>query len=135
MRAKLITIVAATCVTMGMSACSPPEPDPDPSPVSEYTEESPTESTDDAQTESEKMFVEVLREEMGSNLSPNDQDLINLGEAVCESFDEGLGLYESAEAVQEGGFSEYDSGFIIGAAVYSLCTEHLDEIEVEEESY
>lgn len=133
MRAKLIMIVAATCVTMGMSACSPPEPDP--SPVSEYAEESPTESTDDAQTESEKVFVEVLREEMGSNLSPNDQDLINLGEAVCESFDEGVGLYESAEAVQEGGFSEYDSGFIVGAAVYSFCPEHMDKIEVEEESY
>lgn len=128
MKRIAISLMAATFMIVSMSACEKEEPQSQP--VSSYTESSPTEDTD--LEADEQLFVDALRDEFGDEISPDDDDLVELGDAVCESLDAGYGIYATAYEVGKGGFNEYDSGFIVGAAIGSLCTEHMDLVTDEE---
>lgn len=82
-----------------------------------------------SQAEMERALVEVINEEIPETVSVPDQDIIDLGESICDRLDAGENILSVAYSGVEAGFEPRQAGFIVGASVGALCPEHEDLVE------
>lgn len=74
----------------------------------------------------DQAYLDTL--DMGDIYYPDDAAAINLGHAICDGYDAGLSTITIGGIATDEGFTPYDAGYIIGAAVSAYCPEYLGEI-------
>lgn len=134
---KFTAAVAAAITAVALSACSQDSPESTPtvtvtSAPQETVPGGPPPPPLDSESE-EELFVNFVRNQV-TYFSGSDQDLIDIGYAVCESFDYGESYSDVNRAVMDvADVAPYDAGFIIGSSVGAFCTEHTNAITLDEE--
>ena len=134
---KFTAAFAAAITAVALSACSKDSPESTPTvTVTSAPQETvpggppPPPMSSDSE---EEIFIDVVRGEI-DYLGGSDQDLINLGYEICESFDYGESFSDVTIVIMDNaGVAPYDAGFIIGASVGAFCPEHEDAVTLEEE--
>lgn len=58
-----------------------------------------------------------------------EQTVIDLGQMVCFSLDQGKDITWSGQKMMNNGFTMDQSGHVIGAAIFAFCPEHTDVIQ------
>lgn len=124
-----VLAAGAVFVMITLSGCVPEESPPETvtETASSSTTETPTPSTTESPTASEDQFYRLMRQ--NTAVRGTDEELKELGQSVCESFDAGHSVDSVAWVLVDSGFSSFDSGFTIGASVGTFCPEHMNKID------
>lgn len=141
MRKFTLAVLAATALVLPLAACE--DTDESTATVGALNAPVPTTTTTattvktttpdrvspgDDNTVNDQAYIAALDDEGISY--PSEQNAIQVGHLVCESFDEGndfvaiaMELYTSSQ------MDAYQSGYVVGAAVAAFCPEYLDQIQ------
>ncbi len=114
MRKSIIMIVtAAAALTAGCSSDGAPSRDEQAAAIAAGEK-----------TPEDAVFEDFVREE---DLAANDADveaMIELGQAICQAYDEGHDFVEIIKVATDVGFSGREAGQLNGAATAAYCPEH-----------
>lgn len=88
--------------------------------------DSPSNSFDRLGGSNEQALVEAIQDEIPQTRSVPDNDIIDLGESICDGLDVGQPILEVLQNGVAAGFTPYEAGFITGASIAALCPEHED---------
>lgn len=74
-------------------------------------------------------FVETVRSEIPEVLDQiSEDDLVAVGEAVCDALDDGLSGHRAAGELEASGFTLAEAGTIVLAASDHLCPQHASTV-------
>ncbi len=82
--------------------------------------------TEESETSSEDLYVELIRDEYYSVDNMNDYELVEFGKNMCSAIDDGLTVPGLAELALEYDVDAQMLGFITGAAIAAFCPRHSD---------
>lgn len=109
----------------GPAQPTPEEPTPTPmaslTPEPDFTREL---------AEHEEKFLLVMRERPAFS-TESDAKLLDTGYAVCVGLNTGVSVGKMDEVVQNSGVTAYDSGWLIGGSVHTLCPENVSKLPEE----
>lgn len=86
------------------------------------------ETTRPSTSSDESAFLEAVR---GEGITGTDDELLELGQGVCDLFDEGKTFQDFVDYTMDESASMTEAEqffFFVGASVGSFCIEHADEI-------
>lgn len=108
---KITLTLASVMLGFSLSACgSEPTPEPEP------------------ETTMDDNFVDVVRDDAPYFRESASDDIVGLGNAVCESFDAGITFEQVSVTLIESGASGHDAGVFTAMAVAYLCPDHMDDL-------
>jgi len=126
-------VALSVLAAAALAACSTQAPETT-TEAPETAQEPAVEETvvEDGLSVTESVYVDVVRSYYPEELSPySDDDLINLGNAVCTDLSEnGVNFYDVLVTFAENGEPwSTVGGVLTGAAVPAFCPEYNDEME------
>lgn len=77
---------------------------------------------------SEAVFLEVLNKN-GISTTGIESTMLQLGDEICTAFETGASFMEVLGVLMDSGFTDEQSGTIMGAAVGALCPHVKDDVE------
>lgn len=77
----------------------------------------------------EDMFLTILRDGTDFFDDVPDNEILDLGYAVCEAWDAGVTFKDIAVAAVDSGIPAGDAGYLVGAATKAFCPQHSPKIQ------
>lgn len=81
------------------------------------------------------IYLQVVRDEMPRLASVSDQSLLNVAYAIVDAYEAGVPFSALVAIAMDSGFTAYESGYLIGAAVYVFAPELGPQLQADSEAY
>lgn len=122
MKIKILTgLVGLALLVPACSSNSEPAPKETVYVQQDSAPQAPQESESE---KNERVYLEIIREELASAQGVPDATILELGHNICNALDDGATLNDIGEVGMSAGMSAYDIGFIVGAATAAFCPQH-----------
>lgn len=126
----LLAVTVGSVVALAIVLVNRDSPDSSPTPA-ETVAAQPTPEVTPSFVRVERDFLETVRKNSSFTLD-SDEELVTVGKAICAAFDSGASFDAVSDTAVSSGMTDYNAGYIVGAAVNTLCPNHTDQLPTED---